>query len=215
MGARRKPGLPFLRRFVLEVASVADSESRNETKSYNFLSDVSMLLPLCVVYIFLSGWAFDDYYFRFFGLDPKFLDLGFHDTLVRGFTVIFIGARLLGVLYVALLLVPPFLNISRWRPLIKILLMAALFIALLPAVYLISRSAGEQKARVDAGSMSTLPAVTFTFQKRSLIGKLLYMKGDIYFIHRVRSLGGEDGGNIELSAYKASEIEEVKIVSHE
>ena len=41
------------------------------------------------------------------------------------------------------------------------------------------------------------------------------MKGDIYFIHRVRSLGGEDGGNIELSAYKASEIEEVKIVSHE
>jgi len=68
---------------------VADGGSKAETKSYNFLSDVSMLLPLCVVYIFLSGWAFDDYYFRFFGLDPKFLDLGFHDTLVRGFTVIF------------------------------------------------------------------------------------------------------------------------------
>jgi hypothetical protein len=194
---------------------VADVESKTETKNYSFLSDVSMLLPLCVVYIFLSGWAFDDYYFRFFGLDPKFLDVGFHDTLVRGFTVIFIGARWLSTFYVALFLTPPILNISSWRPLIRLLLMAVLFVGLLPAVYLISRSAGEQKARIDAGSASTLPAMTFTFQKRSLVGKLLYLKGDLYFIHRVRPSGGEDDGNIELSAYKASEIEDVRIVGHE
>jgi hypothetical protein len=133
----------------------------------------------------------------------------------EGSLLFFIGARWMSVLYVALFLIPPFLNISSWRPLIKILLMAVLFIGLLPAVYLISRSAGEQKARIDAGSASTLPAVTFTFQKRSLIGKLLYMKGDLCFIHRVRPFGGEEGGNIELSAYRASEIEDVKIVGHE
>lgn len=194
---------------------MADRDGKTETRSYNFLSDVSMLLPLCVVYIFLSGWAFDDYYFRFFGLDPKFLDLGFHDTLVRGFTIIFAGARLLGVLYVALLMIPPLLNISNVQAWKKICLMALLFVGLLPIVYLISRSAGEQRARVDAGPTSTLPAITFTFQKRSWVGKLLYMKGDLYFVHHVRPLGGEDTGNIELSTYKTSEIDDVKIVGHE
>lgn len=194
---------------------MADVESEVGTKNYNFLSDVSMLLPLCVVYIFLSGWAFDDYYFRFFGLDPKFLDLGFHDTLVRGFTIIFVGARWLAVLYVALFLVPSFLNISSARSLVKIVSMAVLFVGLLPAVYLISRTAGERKAKLDAGSVSTLPAVTFMFQKRPHIGKLLYIKGDIYFIHRVRPSGREDGGSLELSAYKASEVEDVKIIGHE
>jgi hypothetical protein len=188
----------------------------NKTEDrYNFLADVSMLLPLCVVYIFLSGWAFDDYYFRFFGLDPKFLDLGFHYTLVRGFTVIFIGARWLSVLYIALLLIPSLVNASNWRSSKKIASMALLFVGLLPIVYVMSRSAGERRARVDSGSKSTLPAITFTIQKRPLVGKLLYIKGDLYFVHRARPVGSDDNANIELSAYKASEMEDVKIVGHE
>jgi hypothetical protein len=93
--------------------------------------------------------------------------------------------------------------------------MAALFVVLLPAVYFVSRSAGQQKAKVDAGLMSTLPGVTFTFERRPFIGKLLYVKGDSYFIHRVRPLGQETGGVLQLSAYKASEIGDVKITEHE
>jgi len=52
------------------------------------------------------------------------------------------------------------------------------------------------------------------FANRPLIGKLLYVKGDSYFIHHVRPVGEEAGGELQLSAFKASEIEDIKIAEH-
>jgi hypothetical protein len=186
------------------------------SKDYNFLSDVSMLLPIYVVYLFLSGWAFNDYYFRFFGLDSRFLDVSFHDTLLRAFTLIFATADwTLWFLYGSLFLVPPLVNRFALRSALKIVLLSIFFVALLLWIYFISRSAGEQKARIDKGDLSTLPAITFTLQKQPLVGKLLYMKGELYFVDRVRPQGDEKPGQLQLSLYKASEIEDVKIVEHQ
>jgi hypothetical protein len=53
------------------------------------LSSTIKLLPLYGIYVFLSGWASLDSYYRFFGLDPKSLDIGLYDTLLRGFTILF------------------------------------------------------------------------------------------------------------------------------
>ena len=194
---------------------MTNAQSSAEAKSFVLLSDISALLPLYVVCIFLSGWAFDDYYFRLFGLDPRFLDLGFHDTLVKGFTIIFAGASWLTVPYGALLLVTLFLSLIRWPPWVKFLFMAVLFTALLLSVYLISRSAGERAARIDKGDHSTLPDITFSLGKRALIGKLLFVKGDAYFVHRLRHLGDESGGELQLSVCKASEIQDVEITEHQ
>ena len=44
------------------------------------ISSVIRLLPIYVVYVFLAGWTFYDYYFRHFGVNPRSLDIAFHDT---------------------------------------------------------------------------------------------------------------------------------------
>ena len=104
-----------------------------ESKPDNSLAEIAAVLPFYVVYIFLSGWAFDDYYFRSFGLDPKFLDRNFHDTLVKGFTVIFVGSWV-WIPY-GLLLLPLFFRYLLRRPWLKLLGTAALALILLFAVY--------------------------------------------------------------------------------
>ena len=184
-----------------------------ELRWYNPLSEISMLLPFYVVYIFLSGWAFDDYYFRSFGLDPKFLDRNFHDTLVKGFTIIFAGS---GVwIPYALLLLPLLVKNFPRRPFLRLLSTVALALMLLVTVYLLSRSAGERTARTDKGDKSTLPDITFAIGKQQLVGKLLYIRGDSYFIHRVRRQAEESGGELQLSVYRSSQMDEVKVTEHD
>lgn len=183
-------------------------------ESKNPLLELSAVLPFFAIYIFLSGWAFDDFYFRSFGLDPKLLDLNFHDTLVKGFTIAFSGSWWLFIVY-ALLLLPILLSSSTSSSCAKLLWTTALGIVLLLAVYLISRSAGEEAARIDKGDKSTLPDITFVVGKQQLIGKLLYIHGDAYFVHRVRKQGQETGGEMQLSVYKGSQMDEVTITEHE
>lgn len=181
---------------------------------YNFLSDVSMLLPIYAIYLFLSGWAFNDHYFRFFGLDPKFLELSFHDTLFRAFTLA-TGDWELWFIYGVLFAVPALVNRSALDSVWKILSLSIFFVVLLLCIYFVSRSAGEERARVDKGDTSTLPAITFKFQKQAFVGKLVFMKGELYFVDRVRPQGNETPAQLQLSIYKSSEVEDVKIVEHQ
>jgi hypothetical protein len=194
---------------------VVDEQSSAGVARFGFVSELAALLPFYVVCIFLSGWAYDDYYFRLFGIDPRFLDLGFHDTLVKGFTIIFSGAIWLVAPYAALACGP--LLIARVRASSgKFLCMAALFAGCLLCVYLLSRSAGENAARIDQGDQSTLPDITFTSAKQGdLRGRLVFAKGDQYFVHRSRLLGEDKGGELQLSVYKASEIQGVLITEHQ
>src|SRR5712692_7436112 len=71
------------------------------------LSNIVKLLPVYAVYVFIAGWTFSDYYFRYFGVNPKWLDLDFHDSLTKGFTILFGGggARL-ACLYLLMVMVP-------------------------------------------------------------------------------------------------------------
>ena len=64
----------------------------NKTPAHDYedlLSSTIKLLPLYAIYVFLSGWASRDSYYRFFGMEPKSLDIGLYDTLLRGFTILF------------------------------------------------------------------------------------------------------------------------------
>lgn len=80
---------------------------------------------------------------------------------------------------------------------------------------LFSHRAGEEKARVDKGTMSTLPTIIFNYQHHALAGRLVYLKGDLYFVDRVRSQGGDHGGELQITIYRTSEIEDVQITEHQ
>ena len=192
------------------------SEQKNSAGAtrLSFLSELSALLPLYIVCIFLSGWAYDDYYYRMFGLDPRFLDLGFHDTLVKGFTIIFSGAMWLVAPYAALAVGALLIGWVR-APWGRFICMAALFLLSLIICYRLSRSAGEDAARIDMGDKSTLPDITFTVAKQDWRGRLVFLKGDVYFVHRARRLDEDKGGELQLSVYKASEIQGVLITEHQ
>src|SRR5258708_36159885 len=77
-----------------------------EAASGGLIWAVSQVLVLYAIYVSISGWAFLDYYFRYFGLDTRWLDLSIYDILIKGFTVLFTGGALLWPLYIALILLP-------------------------------------------------------------------------------------------------------------
>lgn len=187
-----------------------------EPDNSGLISTASKLVGLYVIYVFLSGWAFNDYYFRFFGIDPRFLDVSFYDTVLKGFVVLFTGAKWLWAVYALLLVLPIVLDsaLRRW-PVTRTLLLATIMVAALIPIYIVSRSAGESKARTDKGDHSSLPGITFSVQKRRYVGKLLYLKGDTYFIDRVRPLGEEGQMNLKLSVYKAADLSDVKVIEHQ
>src|SRR5213593_907902 len=77
-----------------------------ENESSGLLSNIVKLLPLYAVYVFLAGWTFSDYYYRYFGVNPRWLDIALHDTLTRGFTILFAGGKGLWLVYGLMVLVP-------------------------------------------------------------------------------------------------------------
>jgi hypothetical protein len=60
-----------------------------------------------------------------------------------------------------------------------------------------------------------LPDIAFVAGKQQLIGKLLYVHSDQYFIHAVRKQGQEKGGERQLSIFRGSQMDEVTITEHE
>lgn len=188
------------------------------------VSRASKLLALYMVYVFLSGWAFLDYYYRFFGIDPRSLDIGFYDILIKGFTILFTGGGLLWPIYILLVLVPLLVEgMPQKRSYFWNLLLVPFLIVLLLLVYLVSRHSGEVRAKLDKSDKSTLPAITFQMHGCYYHGKLLFLNGDTYFIHGVnhipildpKSVCQEKGGELELSVYRAADLNEVKIIEHD
>jgi len=156
-----------------------------------------------------------NYYFRFFGLDPRFLDIGFHDTLLRGFTVMLSSSAWMWFIYPLLFGTTLFLSRSEIAIEYKVPILLVVLVGTLLAIYCFSHRAGEEKARVDKGTMSTLPTIIFNYQHHALAGRLVYLKGDLYFVDRVRSQGGDHGGELQITIYRTSEIEDVQITEHQ
>lgn len=179
-------------------------------------SQIPALLTLYVIYVFLSGWAFLDYYFRFFGIDPKTLDISLYDTLAKGFTILFTGGKWLWIIYVALVFLPLlFGTILKTRELLRAFVLSGILIGLLVLVYFVSRAAGEAQAKIDKGKETTLPDITFKTKTGDFHGKLVFLKSDRYFVHGVGKIGGNAPSELELSVYRSEEVSEVKIAEHE
>ncbi len=189
----------------------------NNGDSDGILSNVVKLLPVYAVYVFIAGWTFSDYYFRYFGVSPRWLDIAFHDTLTKGFTILFGGGGLkLWVVYVLMLAVPlgaegsrELQNHNLIRRALEIILIVALA-AILPLIYWISREVGINQAKIDKGSQSSLPTVTFTVNKHQYSGHLLFVRNGTYFVHNVDQK--DDSEVQEVSIFRAEEVSDIRIV---
>lgn len=186
-----------------------------------WFSKVSQYLGLYVIYVYISGWAFGSFYLRYLGLSPHWLDLGVSDSLVSGFTILFTGGKWLWPFYVAVLLIPVTLELLPWgnRPFVRIM-STVVMVALLFPIYLVSRSAGIQQAQIDKDpTFSRLPVITFASKEgKRYFGKLLYLKGEMYFIREVRDIDSADkdsgASDISLSIYRAEDLRDVKVTGY-
>jgi|SRR5713226_4147582 len=182
------------------------------------LSNIVKLLPVYAVYIFIAGWTYSDFYFRSFGVNPRWLDIDFHDSLTKGFTILFGGggAKRLGLVYLLMLIVPLVVEILHEvknhpivRRVLELVLVAALA-GLLPLTYCISRKAGISQAKLDKSDQSMLPTINFSVNKHPYIGQLLFMKNGMYYIHNVQDKG--KSVVMEVSIFRAEDVSDVTLV---
>ncbi len=188
----------------------------NDGDSAGILSNVVKLLPVYAVYIFIAGWTFYDYYFRYFGVNPRWLDIAFHDTLTKGFTILFGGGGLkLWLVYGLMLAVPLVaggsrkLNHNLIRRVLETILIVALAV-ILPLVYWISRDVGINQAKIDKGSQSSLPTVNFTVNKHQYCGHLLFVRNGTYFVHNMDQKNESEVQ--EVSVFRAEEVSDIRII---
>lgn len=181
------------------------------------LSTVVKLLPVYAVYVFIAGWTFSDYYFRFFGVNPRWLDIAFHDTLTKGFTILFSGkGTALWSVYLLMATAPVLsegLHSLKSHPKVRVVLELILILGLigiLPLIYWVARDVGISQARMDKGIQSTLPTISFRANKNSYTGHLLFLKNNIYYIHDVNN--GDPSKVQELSIFRAEEVSDIRII---
>jgi hypothetical protein len=129
------------------------------------VAKLTQLLALYVVYVFLSGWAFFDHYYREFGADPRWFDLPLQETLVKGFTVLFTNGALLWVLYLALVLIPLLTDDPKLRDRMWVRVSTGVFmIVALVGIYFLSARAGASAAMEDKGTPTRLALSTFSWK---------------------------------------------------
>jgi hypothetical protein len=135
-----------------------------DSKTNGLVTTLTQLFALYVVYVFLSGWTFFDYYYREFGLDPRWLDLPAQEILVKGFTILLTGGTALWLIYTVMLVGPvlveesPALRSKTWvRAALPLFLLG-----ILAAVYWASARAGKDEAKIDKGPHTRLVLITFS-----------------------------------------------------
>jgi hypothetical protein len=205
-------------------AGTANTPSLEEPQTRaSLISTVSQLLILYGVYVFISGWAFLDYYFRYYGIDPRWLDIGSYDILIKGFTALFTGGGWLWPLYILLIVIPVIAEFEVRRATLSVLLVSGALIVILLGVYWVSRNAGEAMAKKDKGDQSTLASITFRDKAENVQyhGKLVLFRSGTYFVHDAEPIPNPKtgitsyGSNIEVSVFRAEDITDIRIAEHQ
>src|SRR5271157_5981295 len=154
-------------------------------ESSGIVSKISGLFGLYTIFVFLSGWTFLDYYYRSFGVSTKWLDIPLTEVLTKGFVVLFQRGWLLWFIYLFVVIVPVFVEISpRFRRHLGMqTFVAILVMSCIPLTYFVAKNAGESTAIDDQSTQTTLPEISFRVGCNRYLGKLLYFRDNTYFIH--------------------------------
>jgi hypothetical protein len=209
-----------------KLPASAQGAAPDDRDTGGLISTVSKLLVLYAVYVFISGWAFLDYYYRYYGVDTRWLDLTTYDILIKGFTVLFTGGWLLWPLYVVLIALPLIAERKLQNRIWSVLAITATLLAILLAVYVVSTRAGEKIAQADKSDNTTLPSIIFRSRASKLQyhGKLLGFRSGVYLVHGVALVPGQNslsadtpGGSsdLELSMIRGEDITEITVIEHQ
>jgi hypothetical protein len=144
---------------------------------------------LYAAYLFLAGWAYLRSYFGVFGIDTGWLDLGLNDTVAHGFTVLFGTGAALSFVYLTILLLSFgievfFVKRGRGVDLGVVFCLVAIF----PVTFWLARAAGINQARIDRGDKTSLPTIDFVAGACTYKGKLVYVKGEAFYVHEMTYL---------------------------
>jgi hypothetical protein len=209
-----------------KLPASAQRAASEDQDAGGLISTVSKLLVLYAVYVFISGWAFLDYYYRYYGVDTRWLDLTTYDILIKGFTVLFTGGWLLWPLYVVLITLLLIAERKLQNRIWSVLVITITLLAILLAVYIVSRRAGERIAQADKGDSTTLPSIIFRLRSSKLQyhGKLLGFRSGVYFVHGVALVPGQNSSSadtsgsssdLELSMIRAEDITDISVIEHQ
>ena len=194
-------------------------QSRREVENGAWFSKFSDYLAVYIVYVFISGWAFGASYLQELGINQRWVDVSLSDVLVRGFTVLLAGGKWLLPLYLLVLLIPILAEIPSWKNRASIRIFSAvILVGLLWPIFLVSRSVGLKQAKTDRNPQSSrLQTITFSSKDgKKYAGKLVYLREGVYFIREARDINSPDepdpSADLELSIYRAEDLQEVKVV---
>jgi hypothetical protein len=140
-------------------------------------------------YLFLAGWSYLKFYFRVFGVDTSWLDLGFNETIARGFSVLFGTGAYLSIIYLVVFVVSVCVEVfSKSRNRFLETAIPLFLVTLFPATYFVARLAGIEQANSDRGNQTSLPTLTFAAAACDYGGKLVYVKGELFYIYNLAYL---------------------------
>jgi hypothetical protein len=180
-------------------------KNETEKQSSTVVGKISGLVGLYAIFVFLSGWTYLDYYYRTFGIYTRWLDISIPETLMKGFIILFEGGEWLWVIYVFILVVPVLFEVFPNFQSHKVaqLVTALIMLSCLPITYYISRAVGSQAARQNQGDASALPDLRMATKCGTYIGKLVFIKDGLFYVHDARLI---DVSDKNLQCWKPSEV---------
>jgi hypothetical protein len=191
-------------------------------------------IALYGAYLFLAGWSYLDYYLEVFGINSRWLELGANDTIARGFTVLFgVGAWLSGI-YIAVLVISLVVEVflKKRNRVVEAVAAMCLVLFLIPTFF-VAKKAGIDQANTDRGAKTTLPTITFVQKLCAYRGKLVYVKGELFYIYNLANLpggtiadkarscpidldGGADSAAVpQLWLVRGNDLSDVRIIHYE
>jgi hypothetical protein len=169
----------------------AQKPAGKEQETNTVVSKLSSLVGLYAIFVYVSGWTYLDYYYRSFGLYTRWIDISLPETLMKGFIILFEGGQCLWFIYLFIVVVPVLFEVFPQvrRYVAAQLTVALIMLACLPLTYYIAKSVGMKAAQRNKSELSALPEVSFTVGCRRYVGKLLFAKDGVYYIHDSLVLG--------------------------
>jgi hypothetical protein len=199
----------------------------NDSNS-GFVAKLTQLFAVYVIYVFVSGWTFLDYYFREFGVDPRWLDFPVQETLVKGFTVLFTHGQWLWPMYALMLTLPMLVDgIPQLRRHVSARIVVSSFLfATLVGVYFASRSAATVEARIDKSPQTRLPVIVFARKPPcpspmvgspptcEYVGTVLAVRNGLLYLHHVTTREQQSGPSLAVSVFRAEDLTDIQMIEH-
>lgn len=184
---------------------------------------------LYAAFLFLAGWGYLRNYFHVYGIDLGWLEVGANETIAQGFSTLFGSGVWLSAVYLLIVVLSLLTEMftRRYNKFVNCTVVLCL-IVLFPITYQLARNAGIDQANIDRGERTGLPSLTFTSGTCNYRGKLVFIKGESFYVYSLAyltkpaskpescpfDLTGVTLDVPQLWVVRASDVKDVRIVHY-